>query len=361
MSGISWWRTSFGEAEAEMLRNAVFNEHISQGPLTLKLEAEISKALDVPYAIATTSGSVALVMALMALGVGRDDEVIVPNRTWVATAHAAMLLGARVVLVDVLPDRPVMDVSRLREKITARTKAIMPVHLNGRAVNMEQVNSIAKEFGLHVVEDACQAIFSRNSEGFLGTQSEIGCFSLGVTKLISTGQGGVLVTRNENVYEQLKLLRNHGVVDNFTDRWNQIGCNFKFTDLLAAFGLAQMQKVPQRIDHVKMVYERYVDGLKGLSFVRPIPVALTSGEIPLFMEVLCEQRDSLMGFLAGRDIQVRPSLPSLNSSAYFESPDAFPCSDRFARDALFLPCGPDQPLENVEKVISQLYAYERQR
>src|SRR3989338_3881038 len=111
---ILWWKTSFGEKEIKELRKAVFNEHISQGPVTEKLESEISKKLDIPYSLVTTSGSTALFLALKALDIGTNDEVIVPNRTWIATAHAVLLAGAKVILADVRSDIPVIDISHLK-------------------------------------------------------------------------------------------------------------------------------------------------------------------------------------------------------------------------------------------------------
>ena len=204
MPKVSWWRTSLGEEEIQKLRQSVSEEHISQGPVTEEFETRFAEALNVPYAVATTSGSVAILLALMALGIGRDDEVIMPDRTWIATAHAALFLGAKPVLVDVRPDVPTIDVAQIKSKITDRTKAIIPVHINGRGGDMEEIQTLAIEYGLLVVEDACQALFSKNSAGFLGTQSDAGCFSLGVGKLISTGQGGVVVTRSRDTYEKLK-------------------------------------------------------------------------------------------------------------------------------------------------------------
>lgn len=359
MHNISWWRTSFGEEEIQKLRESVSQERISQGAITEQFEAKIAEALNVPYTVVTTSGSVALLMALMALGIGPDDEVIVPNRTWIATAHAALLLGAKVVLMDVRPDIPTMDVSQIRKKITPRTKAIMPVHLNGRAVEMQEIHRIAEEYGLYVIEDACQALFSKNSVGFLGTQSNAGCFSLGVTKLISTGQGGVVVTRNKETYEKLKLVRNHGVIDNFTDTWNQLGFNFKFTDLLASFGLVQLSRAPSRVAHVKEVYAKYAPAVAELPFLKLIPVNVSSGELPLYVEVLCREREQLITFLRSQDIQIRPLPPNLHISTYIDNDGYFPQSKIFAEQGFYLPCGPEQPLENVDRVIEVLAAFGR--
>lgn len=359
MEKISWWRTSFGDEELAGLAGALSNEHVSQGPVTDQFEKEFARALGVPYAVATTSGSVALLMALMALGIGRDDEVIVPNRTFIATAHAALLLGAKVVLVDVEPEAPNIDVARVRAAITSRTRAIMPVHLNGRASDMGEINRIAAEYGLRVVEDACQALFSKNSAGFLGTQSDAGCFSLGVTKLISSGQGGMIVTKNPETYERLKLVRNHGVPDTFAGTYSQVGFNFKFTDLLASIGLVQLGRASSRVERVKAVYQRYAAGLARLElpFLQLIPVDVPGGEVPLYVEALCPRREHLMDFLTSRGIQTRPFHPDLHLSPYLNNRGKFPNSKRFGKQGIFLPCGPDQPLENVDRVLDALDNY----
>jgi len=213
MQTISWWRTKFGEEEILQLANAINHEQISQGEITAEFESQVGQILGVPYVVATTSGSMAILMALIAAGVAPGDEVIVPNRTWIATAHAALLLGAKPVLIDVVKNSLVMDVAALESKITPRTKAIIPVHLNGRSVNMPEVNRIAAQHGIKVVEDAAQALCSRNADGFLGLQSFAGCFSLSIAKIIATGQGGFVVTKNEETYLRLKGMRTHGVSD----------------------------------------------------------------------------------------------------------------------------------------------------
>lgn len=358
---ISWWRTSFGEAEVLNLKDAVSRECISQGSVTEQLEAQIAAALGVSYVLITTSGSAALLMGLMALDIGRDDEVIVPNRTWIASAHAALLLGAKVVLVDVRPDIPIMDISKVRKRITSRTKAIMPVHLNGRAADMEEIHCLAREYGLTVIEDACQALFSKNDSGFLGAQSDVGCFSLGITKLISTGQGGFVVTRNQETFEKLKLIRNHGVKDIFTETWNRIGFNFKFTDLLAAFGLAQLSRAPDRISHINAIYSKYKAAVDELPFLTLVPIKVLAGEIPLYSEILCQERDRLARFLGSQGIQTRIVPPDLSIAKYIENDGNFPNSKVFGAQGLYLPCGPEQPLENVDRVVEVLRSFRSEK
>lgn len=357
MNKIPWWRTSFGEAELKKLRESILNEHISLGPVTEQFEAQIAEALNVPYTVAVPSGSVALLMAMMAGNIGPGDEVIVPNRTWISTAHAPLILGAKVVLVDVQEDLPKMDISQIRQKITSRTKAIIPTHLDGRGVSMREIQDIAKEYGLFVAEDACQAMFSKNAAGFLGTQSDVGCFSLGVTKLVSTGQGGVIVTRRKDIYEKLKLIRNNGLVDHFDPVYNIVGCNFKFTDILASIGIVQLSQSRERIANVCRIYSKYLEAIESLSYLKVIPVNVSEGEVPLYVEVLCKERKRLMSFLESQGIQTRPFLPNLDSAPYLKSVDKFPNSEIFNKHGMFLPCGPAQPIENIDRVIESLRSF----
>lgn len=360
MQKISWWRTSFGDEEIEKLKESVYDEHISAGPVTTQFEEQFARDLGVPYAAATTSGSSALLIALMALGIGKGDEVIVPDRTWIATAHAVLLAGATVVLADVRPDFPTLDISDLKRKLTPKTKAIIPVHINGRGQDNDEIRQIATENGLLVIEDACQALFSRGTDGFLGTNSDAGCFSLGVSKLISTGQGGMVVTKDQQTYEALKLVGNHGVLDNFTNTWNRLGFNLKFTDLLSSFGLVQLTRVPARLAHVTELYNLYAAGIEALElpYLSLVPVNVQDGEVPLYIEALCTQKPKFMEYMESKGIQIRPFPPSLHLSNYLNSDGHYPNSDIFNDQGLYLPCGPEQPLENVTLVLDALKSYE---
>jgi dTDP-4-amino-4,6-dideoxygalactose transaminase len=351
LNKISWWRVNFGKEESRKLSWAIEHEHISMGPLTEQLEGQLAKILKVPYCVVTTSGSVAIYMALKVMGLGAGDEVIVPNRTWIATAHAVLMTGARPVLVDVQEDIPVMDVGDVKRKITSRTKAILPVHLNGRSVDMDSIKALARKYNIFVIEDAAQAFLSCNKKGFLGTQSDIGCFSMGMGKLISTGQGGFVVTHRQDLYERLKYFRNHGVVDNFTDRWNQFGFNFKFTDLLAAVGLVQLKKAHERVKHLKAIHQQYTRAFHGMAFIKPIAHKLSDGEVPLYVEMLVENRAALIEYCTRHKIQVRPVPPNLDISNYIANDGKYPHAAFFAKQGIYLPSGPDQNSENIDRVI----------
>ena len=206
MEKISWWWVKFGESEIANVTQAISRGQISQGKVTAEFEAKFASMLNVKYAVATTSGTTALYLALFAMGVGAGDEVIIPDRTWVATAHAAYMLGAKVVLVDTYADTPVIDVDQVERKITERTKVILPVHINGRACNLERWQTLARKHNIKIIEDAAQAMFSKSNGHYLGTTSDLGCFSFAMSKLISTGQGGMVVT-NDEALKNLRFFR----------------------------------------------------------------------------------------------------------------------------------------------------------
>jgi dTDP-4-amino-4,6-dideoxygalactose transaminase len=354
-ANIPWWRVNYSNEDIEKVSDSIRNEHISMGLVTEEFEQKLADALGVSYVVATTSGSMALLMALMALEIEAGDEVIVPNRTWIATAHAPMMLGAKPVLVDVLPDRPIMNTSRIREKITSRTKAIMPVQLNGRAVEMKAVWEVAKEHDLAVVEDSAQGLFSKYEGKYMGTLSDTGCFSLSVAKLIPTGQGGFIATRRKDIYDKMRLMRTHGVDNvNAGTPFLTMGFNFRYTDIQASIGLVQLGKVTKRIENLKLVYEKYRSGLSEIDYLKLIPVNIEQGEIPLYIEVLVEEREKLMEYLTSHNIETRPFYPDLDSAVHLKCPGEFPNAMRFGKQGLVLPCGPDQPMVNVDRVLEAL-------
>lgn len=351
---VPWWRTDVTPDEAQLVMQAIAAEHISMGPVTADFERELGALIDVPYVVATTSGSVALTLAMMALGVGPGDEVIVPDRTFIATAHAAYMLGAKIVLADCLPGYPNVDPQDIARKITPRTKAIMVVHLNGRCCDMDEILALAGRHGIPVVEDAAQAVFSKSAAGYMGGLGRIGCFSLGMTKLASTGQGGAVVTRDAELYQQLRAMRNHGVRDVVSHDYLQSGNNFKFTDLQAALGLGQIRRAHEKVAHCNRVYDAYVAGLAGQYRVTPLDVRTADGECALWTEVVCDHRDELADYLGAQGIQTRKFLPCLHSAPHLSGDQRFPNSISFGARGLVLPSGPAQPLENVARTIAAI-------
>ncbi len=356
-TSIPWWATSFTSGEAEAAAAAVTGRHISQGPITALFEDALAKYLGVPHVVAVTSGTSALTLALMAQGIGPGDEVLVPNRTWIATAHAVQIIGAKPVFVDTEPGRPVVEVGTAHRHMTSRTKAIIPAHMNGRSVNMDAVNTFAATNDLIVIEDAAQALGSCDQQGrALGTLSKAGCFSLSAAKIISTGQGGFVATCDAETDARLRAIRTHGVENTVEpNTWVMPGFNFRFTDILANIGLVQLGLLPDRVRRQRQVYDLYEEGLKGSDLVRLIPQR--TGEVGPYIEVLTKERNRLITFLRLRGIETRTFYPDLDTAPYWNFDGGLVNSRVFGREGLYLPSGPSITNEQIERVLAAVIEY----
>lgn len=351
---IPWWRTDLGDVEIDAVTRAIRERHVHHGPLCRELEARLAALLGVPHVTVTTSGSISLLLSLLACGVGPGDEVVIPAETFIAPAHAAILLGAQVRLVDVRPDRPLIDSKALKTALSKRTKAIVAVHLNGRACDIEAIRAVAADAGVKVVEDGAQAFRSKGPHGWLGTGADVGAFSMGITKLITTGEGGFVATAEAGMHDRLIKLRNHGVLAIADNVFDGLGCNFRLTDMQAAVGLAQLERLDDKIEALRRVYRLYAQGLEGLSYIKMLEVRVEDGELPLWIEVLCAERDQVGRLLAARGIETKPFHPCLARSAHLDADGQYPNAERFAALGLTLPSGPDQRQVDLEAVVNAL-------
>lgn len=357
MKKIPWWHVELGSEAAEAPAQTIRDRNLSMAGVVETLERRIAKILDVPHVIAVANGTTALMLALLEAGIGHGDEVIVPDRTWIATAHAAHLLGAKVVLVDIDPDRYLIDPDAIEMAITSKTKAILPVHLNGCACDMPRIRDIAEQHGIHVIEDAAQAFYSRSPEGgFLGTHSRMGCFSLSIAKLITSVQGGFIVTHDAEIDRRLRLMRVHGTKSITDAHWNFAGGNFRLIDILASIALTQLDHLEQKVSAVTSLYQKYMHSLKGIDTIRMLPVHIENGEIPLYIEVLLEHRTPCLEWLSSHSVEPRPACPALHTAPYFISPDksVYKNSIYFAEHAMTLPSGPDQDSKDIDIVLDLL-------
>ena len=358
---IPWWKVEFGECAAQAAYRAVIDRHMTMGPLTAEFEKRFASILNVPYVISTSSGTAALTLALLVAGVGPGDEVIVPNRSWISTAHAPRLLGADVVFVDVEGETPIMPAENFAAVITPRTKAVIPVHLNGRLADMDRINAVAARHGITVIEDACQALFSRFPDNSVaGTKSFAGCYSFSIGKPISCGQGGAVATSDPEVARRLTLARTHGTSDVTMARWEMLGGNFRFWDLPAAVALTQLDRFEERKSALIRLYRRYKERLSSMRSIRLLPDGLARGEVPIYVECLCERRGELMKFLEGHGVQARPYYANMSSAPQFGRDESGPYSnsDVFASQCFVLPSGPDRDGDEIDTVLGALEAWE---
>ena len=352
---ISWWSTELGDEESDAAARAIRERHLSMGEVTAQFEAQFSQRVGARYAVATTSGTAALVLAYWALDLGSDDEVLVPSGTYIATANAAAVRGVKIRLADMAPGAYTFDAGQVEENLTSATRALAVVHLNGRPADMAAVAEVARRHDLLVVEDAAQALGAHQGGRALGTFGDVGCYSLGVTKLITTGQGGVLVTDRRDVYERARDLR-----DNFrlSADGRELGLNFKLSDILASVGLVQLGKIDAHRERCLEEYALYRDVLAGADGVAMFDYP-DAGGVPLWNEVWVDRRAELVSFLAGLDIETSLVHPPLHTSGPYAATDPFPVTDWHSARALYLPSGPAQRDEDVVRAAEAVARFAR--
>lgn len=306
---------------------------------TREFEASIARFTGAAFCSVVPNGTISLALALMACGVGPGDEVIVPDFTMAATPNAARLCGASVVFVDIEPDTLCMDYRRMCQAVSPRTRAVLLVTINGRAPgNLQAFVDFCAQRRLWLIEDAAQSLGSRHAGRHLGTFGAIGCLSFSAMKVISTGQGGALVTDDERLIQRVRMLRDFGRTRGGEDHYLTLGWNFKFTDLQAVVGLEQMKKLAWRVERKKQMYALYRQGLAGLAGIALLPTDLADTS-PWFMDILVGggQRESLMAFLKAQGIQTRPFYPALHAEPAYALAGTYPVAERVAREGLWLP------------------------
>lgn len=296
----------FTKDEEKEVLDTLRTAWVTEGPKAKAFTEEMLKMTGAKYGVLAPNGTLALYIALMVLGIGEGDEVIVPDFTMIASSNAVYLTGAKPVFVDVLLKDLNIDINKMEAAITKKTKAIMPVHIYGGAVNMDAVIGIAKKHKLLVVEDACQGhgLFYKNKH--VGTFGDAGCFSFFADKTFTTGgEGGMVITNSKDIYEKLLYFRNQGRLSSGSFIHPQIGYNFRMTDLQCAVGLAQIRKfdkiLAKRLKN-HSIYEKYLFGVKEIRILKPFPY---SNFVPFRLNIFAEKLPQLMEFLVENGIQTR--------------------------------------------------------
>jgi len=338
---IEWWEPQVGEEEKKLLLQVLDSNFLNDGEYTTRFEQQLADLLGCKHVVAVTSGTSALFLALAASDIGSGDEVIVPDITFIATANAVTMAGAKPVLVDIDPDTLNLSPAEFKKAITSKTKAVIPVHISGRPADMTAILKIAKDHGLVVIEDAAEALLSKQNGKCLGTLGDGGVISFSPNKTITTGQGGVILTDNDTLEVRLRELKDQGRPVRGTggnDDHNRVGYNFKLTNLQAAIGIAQLDKLVPRTNRMKQTYLQYVEGLKDIEELTLFPFQVEKGEIPQWVDALTQRRDELMEYLEKRNIFCRKFWFPLHTQKPYRLPDEkFPHSTHLAAKSFWLP------------------------
>jgi dTDP-4-amino-4,6-dideoxygalactose transaminase len=296
--------------------------YLTEGSVTRKFEEVCGEYLGSRHCIAVSSCTVGLEMALRCMTIGPEDEVIVPDYTYPATADAVAIVGAKIILVDVNPKTMLIDYDALEEAITPSTRAVIPVSLFGNPLDYDRLKAIKKKFGIYIVEDAACALGAGYKDQRVGTLADITVFSLHPRKFITTGEGGLITTDNDTWAAWLTSYKRFGIGHNLSREeavFERIGTNYTLSNVLAAIGLGQMQHINDLLTRRKelaSIYIRLLDGMKGLSL--PLTTPCGSHSYQSF-SVLVENRDNILKGLRRQGIEVQIGTYSLHLQPAFQN------------------------------------------
>lgn len=362
----------FDEAESLAVEKVLKSRWLTMGKVTQEFEASFAAHVQSRHAIAVTNATAALHLACLALGLGPGDEVIVPSLTFVATANAVRYVGATPVFADIASyDNLNISPEAITALITTKTRAIIVVHYSGYPCDMEAILSIAKQNGLFVIEDAAHAIGSELNGRHLGTWGDIGCFSFFSNKNMTTGEGGMLTTDNDELAQKLNRLRSHGMTSLTWDRHKghaysydvvDLGYNYRIDEIRAAIGLVQLSKVERNNERRRLLTQVYRDALQELTPQVDVPfqhhLGKTSAHIMPVLLPRDTKRQDFIESMKGNGIQTSIHYPPIHTFASYKDDTVWnlPVTEDVAKREITLPLYPAMSNDDVIIVVSAIRA-----
>lgn len=331
----------------------------SKGDFIQEFEESFSDYAGVEYGVATSNGTSALHLALAALGVGKGDEVITPTLTFVSTANAVAYTGAKPVFCDAHPDYWCINPELIEEKVTEKTKAIIPVHLYGHPCDMDPILEIAEDHDLFVVEDCAEAHGAEYKGKKVGGFGDISCFSFYGNKVITTGEGGMCLTGDENLRDKMRILRDHGTTPGKHYWCDVIGFNYRMTNLQAAIGCAQVEKIDEIIERKRKLASRYSKLLADVKGVTLPPQEHWAKNVYWMYSILIEgdfgiSRDEVIKKLAEKEIESRPFFPPIHKFKMYGTGEIHPVAEEFSEKGVNLPSSVNLSTKDLDYVVEKI-------
>lgn len=354
---------SIGEEELANVVEAVRSGWVSsKGNFIIQFEEEFARYCGAGYGVATANGTVALHLALVALGIGPGDEVIVPSLTFIATANAVRYCGAEPVFVDSHPDYWCIDPAAIEAAITPKTRAIIPVHLYGHPCDMAPIADIARRHHLYVIEDAAESHGAEYSGRKVGSLSDIACFSFYGNKIITTGEGGMCLSGDEDLVNRMRVLRDHGATPGKSFWHDVVGFNYRMTNLQAALGVAQLRKIDAFIEKKRLLAKWYGDALKALygrGAIRPPPEMPWAKSVYWMYTVLISgslviSSSDVISRLRDKGVEARPVFYPVQAMPMYRNASPAPVAEDLSRRGLSLPSSVNLSAEQVRCVAEAL-------
>jgi len=339
---IPWAKPILYGREKVHLVDALESTWISGGYYVDKFEEEFTRVCGSKYGITTSNGTTALQLAILALGIGAGDEVIVPGFTFVAPVNMVIEAGAKPVYADIDPLTWCIDPKSVAQRITNKTKAIIAVHIYGNVCDMSALAELAKKHNLFLIEDTAEAAFSQYKGKYAGTFGDLGCFSFQATKTLTMGEGGFVLTTNAQLYEKMKLIRDHGMRKDKRYWHDAIGYNFRLTNLQAAVGYGQLEMIDRVIEERQRVYQLYKTHLgneKGIimqHFVSQVKPVVWAVALRVDTKHFAGDRDFIMRALLDAGVETRPGFYSFDVMPLYKAP-LLPISSEVSAEVVSLP------------------------
>ena len=337
---IPYWEPVIDQKDYKSLSKVFKQNFVNQGPLNERFENKIKKIFDTKYVVTTNNCTTSIFLALKGIKLNYNDEVVVPNLTWIAVANAVKLAGGKVVLCDVNDKDYNLDFEKLKKIINKKTKAVIYVHNSGRSGDIRKISNFLKRKKIILIEDAAEAFYSKYKNSYLGTFGDFGCFSFTPNKLITCGQGGLVICKSKKSYDFINMFKNQGVYGKVFKGNNKIqfpGFNFKFSDLQSSLCLSQMNKVSKRIKRLNRNFKLYLDNLKGVKHTKIIKTDLKKGNLPLWVDCYTNKKKLLIDELKKNQIGYRDYWIPISSQKGYKNKNKFKVSSIAKKNLLWLP------------------------
>ncbi|MDH3610181.1 MAG: DegT/DnrJ/EryC1/StrS family aminotransferase [Nitrosopumilus sp.] len=304
------------------------------------------------YAIAVNSGTAALQAALYALDIKKGDEVLIPSFTFVATANAVMSTGAKPVFVDILKDNYTMDPKDMKNKISKKTKAIMPVHLYGNVAFLDKILEISKKYNIRIIEDSAQSLGSTFKGKHTGTFSDLGCYSMYPAKVMTAGEGGFIVTNNKKLHDKLLMIRNHGMLHGYDTR--TFGLNLRLPEISAAIATMQMKKLPKFLKIRKKNANLLSQLISDLKI--KIPIERKNESVNWYLYTIStSKRNKILNKLNSKGIGAASYYTTpVHKTPFYKQKISLPVTDWASSHVLSLPIHPRVTSKNIEFIAKTL-------
>lgn len=343
--------------EINYVTESVKSTWVRSGKYLDLFEKEFAKFCNVSHATSTSSGTTALHLLMLALNIKKGDEVIVPDLTYVASANAVSYSGAKPVFVDVDRDIWAISPEKIEEKITKKTKAIMVVHLYGHSADMDRINNIAHKYRIPVIEDACQAHGALYKGKKVGSLSKVACFSFSGAKIITTGEGGMIITNDKKLIQRAKNINNDFMSNDRKFFHSDIGYNYRLTNLQAALGLAQLENINTLLDMKIKNAGIYTSLLKDESLIQLPPQKPWAKNVFWLYSVVLNKknlRNKMMNYLDGKGIETRPFFVPMHKLPMYKQAGDFSNTNYLSENGLSFPSGVGIKQNEIEYICLEI-------